>query len=679
MSSDSDSPGCEPYFRAETSSLETDKIVIVFCLMRRPFVSLAALLFALCLGASALLGDTYAFVTKLSNASTLSFLDPASGRETSGLPLQLETIQPAAYSLDDKFAFVIDFSLSAPDTVNVFGLASGKQVKEISFPGTPFYVAPSADASKVFAIVNQQQSNYVLYQINVPAFDIRAVYSSSDLHQFASSPDGKFVYVAGYNTVTALDATTFKKKGSVVVSGGVNQITVSPDSKRLYVSSESPAQIVALNAPALSLAGTIPADPASVAVSPDSATFYIVANPIPTGQIAIEQVSSATLTVTNTVTLGPVDDQGFSSSVPLAISPDGKTLAVGYGVSAPSVTFLGLPAMTVGPISPVGNLCGLAFTPGSTVAITNCYANTAEIVDITKGVVSAQVDAGPSPTLTLAAPNGKAFYVSNPWGVWTLSAQTGKVLAKVVLSGYNGNPVQLALSANKRTLFAMDGGQVAEISTSINTIMGHVPGIPAGFSVTAIATSPDGKYLFAGGVADSQFDDRLLVLDQTSGALLTDFSTQDYLPVTLVPSRDSASVLLIAEFHNTSPALYTFNVAAGTLTMDPAPVSTPVLTLSPDGTTLYFPDSGASVYAYNIATQTSTLLPSPVAYTINGIGVTPDGSELILTNNGNSIGVLNLANPVIGNLIPAGGQTSGISLMNTAKSQTPLQQARPTF
>ncbi len=609
--------------------------------------------------------DTYAFVAKTSNASTLSFLDPASGRQTSGLPLQLETVAPATYSLDGRFAFVLNFSLSAPETVNVFSLTSGKEVKRISFPnGTPIYLGPGADASKVFALV-AQKGVYVLYQINVPGFDTEAVYKSSDIDQFVFSPDGKFVYVANSNTVSVLDASTFQMKGSVVLSGSIGGVlTVSPDSKRLYVSSELSFQVIALDVPAMTLAGIVPADlEAYVAVSPDSSTLYTVANSRSTGQVIVEQVSSATLTVANTVTLGDFNEKAFScqASEPLAISPDGKTLAVGYGISAPSVTFLNLPAMTAGPISPVGELCGIAFTPASTVAVTNSLADTAEIVDITKGVVSAQVDAGPSPFLTLAAPNGRAFYVSNPWGVWTLSAQTGKVLAKLVLSGYTDAPRQMAFSANRQILFVMDAEGVAELSTSTNALIGYVPGIPAGFNVNAIATSADGTYLFAAGAPLSNLDSyELLVLNQSTGALINT-AVAPTLGLFMVVSNDSSTVYYEGIFRGAIYSLSTFLVSTSAFSGTPVSVFGGGMALSPDGGTLYVANSLLdAVEAFDTASQAVVSLPSPEPPV--DVAVTPDGSELVVTSTRTSLGLITVASPIIGAVIPVGGATSGISV-----------------
>ena len=406
--------------------------------------------------------------------------------------------------------------------------------------------------------------------------------------------------------------------------------------------------------------GSVPAAlDAYIAVSPDGSTFYTTLTPdLVNKTVMLEQVSVATLEVLNSVAI--LSLTVTSAGNPFAISPDGSTLAIFTQIAYPTVIFVALPSLTVGTSTPVGNACGVAYPTAARIAVTNCASDSVDVVDITTGTLVKRFDAGPSPQSTLTSPAESVIYVSNLYGVWALSTKSGNILSKVEFPGpyvFSTSAGRLALSADGATLFAEYPTGVLIIETSNFHPNGIVSGIPSGFNVSAIATSPDGKYLLVAGTAsDFQDDYRLLLLDPVSGALISDVSAPCK-GTDLVASKDSTAVYYEGTVGGILPSIYDFNLSSQTFTT----ISTPVfgaMVLSPDGTTLYV--AGSAIEAINSTTFAMTALPSPVAPV--EIGITPDGLELIVTSTASAMGVINIANPLIGATIPIGGATGGISV-----------------
>ncbi len=607
--------------------------------------------------------DTYAFVAKTTNASTLSFLSAPSGKQTSALALGIDTGAGAVYSSDGTLAFVIQTQQPGGEarSVKVYDLATGKLAGTATVPSGAIEAAvPSSDSSRLYLLVSNSNLSGSIYAVDLATFKASHVYTVTAYPEaLAISPSGDVIYLASGNGLSLISTNTFTQIASFAIQN-ISRITVSPDGERLYLSQVevSSGMIVALDVKSGTAVGTLPADAyAYVAVSADSSLFYTTVGSV-SGHVTVEQVQASNLSVTRSLVLGP--NQNTTAGPPLAISPGGATLAIEYGEVGPSVTLVALPSLQRESMSPVGNVCGVGFTPNNNVAVTNCGADTVEVVDVTTRKPKGQFDAGPSPQTTLPRLDGAVVYVANTYGVWALSPQTGKVLSKIEFPALAVSP-QLALSADGSTLFASHSSGVAEISTATNRSTGLVSGIPSGFAVSAIATSPDGKYLFVSGAFSSDpntYD--MLVLNQSTGALINSVVAPS-LGLYMVVSKDSSNIYYEGIFREGIYSLYTFLVSTSVFSATQVFVDGGGMALSPDGSTLYLANIPLNaIEAFDTASQTVVSLPSPEPPV--DVAVTPDGSELVVTSAATSLGLINVASPIIGAVIPVGGGTSGISV-----------------
>ncbi len=609
-------------------------------------------LFLFSAGANA--ADTYAFVTQASNGSTLAFLNPLTGKQFSGRALGINALMGATYSADGSLAFVTD-----ANGLVAYSVPGGKHLGTTAIPNGTFGVAAAIPGTANLLVSVRLFSTSAIYEVDGATFTAKPVFQLGRLQSGASalavSPDGGTLYLSTGSALISVSTITFQQTASVLI-GGIDRIAVTPDGGLLLlgITNVSPNIVAEYNPRSKAVIGSVPSDSAAyIAISPDGSSFYTtqVPNNFP---IMLEQVSIATLAVLNSVAI-PTGAFLFQGN-PFAISPDGSKLAIFAQAVDPEIALFTLPSLTPGPITPVGNACGVAFPTAAFVSVTNCGSDTADIVDITSGTVKARYDAGPSPQHTLTNSSGSVLYVSNLYGVWALSTKTGKILTKVEFPGpyieYLRTNGQLALSADGSKLFAQNlSGGVLEIATSNGQLIGLVPGVPPGLQISAIATSPDGKYLFVSGESE------LLLLNQSDGTLISTVSTLAYgTGIVLLPSNDSANLYIEANAAGFI-SLYKFNVASQSVTNIPSQVNG-ALALSPDGKTLYV--AGGAVEAIDTATLVFNEIPSPVPAT--GIAVTPDGSKLVVTSGEPKLGVITIVNPLIGATIPIGAATGAISL-----------------
>lgn len=193
----------------------------------------------------------------------------------------------------------------------------------------------------------------------------------------------------------------------------------------------------------------------------------------------------------------------------LGLSADGKRLFAGGGASNSILAFSfdggrisPLKPMPVGPAAAdiyPGGLC----LAGERLYTANNLGNNVTAVDSTTGRVIGSTDVGDHPYACLAAPDGKAIYVSL-WGaaqVAVLDPQTLKVSARIPTDDHPNAMVFSAdgkrlfvANANANTISVIDvaGGKALErISVAL------YPDSPAGSTTNALALSPDGKRLYA--------------------------------------------------------------------------------------------------------------------------------------------------------------------------------------
>jgi hypothetical protein len=612
--------------------------------------------------------DFYSFVTQTSDASTISLLNSSTGAQLAGRPLGLDTEAGAVYSANGATAFVIQtLDSGANTTVAGFSLSSGKIAGSVSLPVTSIVsIAASPTTNAVFAAVsNGASAPGAIYEIDTSTFVATMVFQSAIAPTaIAVSASGGTIFLATATAVLSISTNNFQLTTTTSVPG-VTRIAPARDGKRLYLSTNvaPPAlsTVIALDLTTNTIVGSVPASPSAyVAVSPDGSKFYTTfpAAGLP-GALLLELVSTTTLAIGNSVLIA--SSTSTTNGPPLAINAAGTTLAVVSSGGSTNVTLATAPLLKLSTPVPVGNACGLAFPSASYVAVTNCGADTADVVDVTTKTVSGRLDAGPSPQATLVGSNGSVLFVSNTHGVWALAVKNGSILSKVAFPiAAPVTSAQLALSADGQTLFASYGTGVLEIATATNLATGSVPGIPSGFTVSAIATSGDGNYLFVAGVAaDNPQDFQLLLLDPSTGALLQTVAAGSK-GLILLPSADSSTVYFEGINSQGNYSLSAFNVKQSKFILLP-PTLAGGLAQTANGSVLFVAQTAAgAIDAINTTTLATTVITSPVP-PVN-VAITPDGNELVVTSTAPSLGVITISKPTGSATVAIGGATLGIDV-----------------
>lgn len=229
-------------------------------------------------------------------------------------------------------------------------------------------------------------------------------------------------------------------------------------------------------------------------------------------------------------TVGRID--GLPAAHGLAVSPDGKTVLAGSLMTAEAgkappkpagmsedehashhgggnmaaqggeVSQLTLAEAATGKILrriPVpGPVHHVAISPdGRLAAATHPGGGGVSLVDLHKGVATANIPTGPQPNYVAWAPEGGKLYVSNS-GDGTLSELTlGHGISTRTLRA-GGTPEHLVLSADGKRLYVndADGGTVVEIDTAAWTVSRT---FEIGGMLHGIGLSGDGKRLFVAG------------------------------------------------------------------------------------------------------------------------------------------------------------------------------------
>jgi uncharacterized repeat protein (TIGR02543 family) len=273
----------------------------------------------------------------------------------------------------------------------------------------------------------------------------------------AISPNGKYLYVANYNSTTgangisaytigtggALSAITLSTAGSTTGSYP-SLIAISPNGNYLYVTNYGSTGANGISAYAIGTGGALTANgtfttgtyPYGIAISPNGNYLY-VANYGSTGSNGISAYtigSDGALTVNGTFTTG-------SGPAAIAINPNGNCLyVVNYSGSN------GISAYTIG-------------SGGALSAIT-----------------SGTFVTGTGPRAIAISPNGNYLYVANYSGLNGISAYTigsGGALSAITTGTFTTgpNPYWIAISPNGNYLYVTNYG-----STGSNGISGYTIG-----------------------------------------------------------------------------------------------------------------------------------------------------------------------------------------------------------
>ena len=221
--------------------------------------------------------------------------------------------------------------------IAVYDTATGMQIPQ-SLDISPLAMAVSPDGTEVVAEIATQFDNVAVIDVATLTitFNMRSEVIGSTSVVF--SPDGSRYYINGQDTVSgtysvkAYDSATNLVIGSTSIAFVRSNLAISPDGKTIYTGYAGglePTRIAAFDALTLKNKGitadTLPVNKGFV-VSNDGSSLFAIGGTNATGVFVLSAVSTATLKVTNSITLTGLNN-GTDSQM-LTLSPDGTQLYV---------------------------------------------------------------------------------------------------------------------------------------------------------------------------------------------------------------------------------------------------------------------------------------------------------------------------------------------------------------
>ncbi|HKA40840.1 MAG TPA: beta-propeller fold lactonase family protein [Burkholderiales bacterium] len=272
-----------------------------------------------------------------------------------------------------------------------------------------------------------------------------------------------------------------------------------------------------------------------------------------------------------------------------------------------------------------------------------------------------------------APPSALFAYVANQSdnnvSVFRVDRSTGALLAASPATSPTGSAPSATATAQGRFLYVGCNGKVDAFRVNLNTgALTAIAGSPyavAGVSGSAVAVSPDGTYLYAGGGATKLYSFHISADGTLSAVAGSPYSWSTY-----SLTRLSAAGNFL--FGSGSTDLLVFRTSAGAVTTpDHATAGNVVYDFAPmpGGRYAYSADYTANVRAYSIDPVTGIMSQQPGTYTAEqgfstrGAAVSPDGRFLYVLNRGGDVTRFNIA--ADGSLSPATGVVTTTGLNET--------------
>ncbi len=283
------------------------------------------------------------------------------------------------------------------------------------------------------------------------------------------------VYVAdeGANTVSVIDAATFKKVGSIPVGKGPHNVQVSPDGKWVWVTNNGEPTKAAEAMPA----GKMPkSEHAAMA-----------------GAGAVWVIDTANGTVTAKVPVG-------MHPAHVVVAPDGRTAYVTNGGDN-TVSVVDTAAQRVIGLIPVGSSPhGLRISPdGKQVWVANLKGGTVSVIDTDSRKQVARISAGKGPAQVGFTPDGRFGFVSlsEENSVAVIDPSSHKVIRKIAVGTV---PIQLHATPDSALVLVANQGTSKKPGTTVSLIdvasMKVAATIETGAGAHGVVVDRDGRRAF---------------------------------------------------------------------------------------------------------------------------------------------------------------------------------------
>jgi len=323
----------------------------------------------------------------------------------------------ATASPSRPYAYVTD---AANGIVDVIDTTTNQVTAGIGVGSDPTDVAITPDGTLAYVVNQGSASVSVIDTALQSVVDTVTLPPGSKPNHIAIAPNGTYAYVSdtGNDCVYAIaipaDTIAATIPITVVQGLGMYGIAVAPNSATVYAVHDQDISVISAatdKVVATIVVGTITSDdfletfPQIAAVSPDGGTLYVtVSDDLGSGPGALDEISTATNTVTRSVPLPDFTGEG------LAIAPDGSRVYAVYGPIGRYNSHVAVinpaTATTVAEV-PVGQnnndwsnpFDNAASTPdGGKVLVTNLANFDVSVIDTSTDTVVANVYVGGEPT-----------------------------------------------------------------------------------------------------------------------------------------------------------------------------------------------------------------------------------------------------------------------------------------
>lgn len=290
-------------------------------------------------------------------------------------------------------------------------------------------------------------------------------------------------------------ATNHLVGGQIEVGEGPASVAVTPDGRFAYVTDVFAEDVSVIGTSTLETVGEpieVGTTPFGIAISPDGSQAWVTDR----GSNEVSVIDTATGEVSGET----VGASMSSEPTGVAVTPDGKFAYVTVAAEGAVRVFdtATMKPVAGGPI-PVGEGPeGIELSPdGKTAYVVDRGGDEVSAIDTaSRKVTSIPLEGGEEPRGIVVAPDGKHAYVVNLGSdsVSVIDTQTGRVVDEIEVGA---SPQELALSANRKTLFVTESGpplervpQVQRIDVEKGAVVGSPIAIPGEFPA-GIAIAPD--------------------------------------------------------------------------------------------------------------------------------------------------------------------------------------------
>jgi DNA-binding beta-propeller fold protein YncE len=548
---------------------------------------------------------------------------------------------------------------STPQVMTSLCCADGSSVSIIdTAENTLTGTAPRGLAVSLVAFSPDGQT---VYYFDSGAFKILAVSTAtgavtqtiptakSAAYAMVVAKDGSAIYLAIGASVAVYSTANGSSLATISLPAVVTGLALSPDGSKVYAVADVPgpqplnvaAATVATPTSSLLAAlstatnsvvgfGRIPYDSQAVAITPDGKTLFV-------GYIS-DFVHGAGVVSVNAATLKKTGNIADPSPNVLSVTPNGSYLVVG---GSGGVRFYSLPGgQLAGQAATAGAVSALAVKPdASAVYAATGSADSVQAISIPGFSVTASLTVGNGPSSIAFQPGSANVFVTNPGPSTVLKLDASAM--KVV--GYQAalhEPFQFAPGPNG-TIYVTEyqSNTVAQLDAN-----GHVLArVTVEQNPQNLATSPDRSRLYvANRLGQSGFTPSISAIDTATNLVVNRWDVpQGTIEQSVVAVSPDGGTVYVG-----SVSLFAFDAATGVqknaLTIPNENVY--FLAVMPDGQSLY---TSGIAGVYQVSTSSFTVMASvkigdgcylPIA-------LRPDGKEVwVADSDDQQIGVINTAN-----------------------------------